>query len=637
MFTREPKMTAISLSGVCLEFGTDVILDNISFSLNEGDKLGIVGVNGAGKSTLFKIIHGTLSPTSGSVFISKDKTLGMLEQNTGLEGDCTVLDGMLASFESLIKDEQRLEELQKQLERTPSDAALIASYTSLTDSFKRNGGYEFRSRCKGILKNLGFDERFHGLKISGLSGGQKTRLALARELITSPDILMLDEPTNHLDIETLAWLEEFLASYKGTLLVISHDRWFLDKVTNRTLEIENTHAELYNGNYSRFVQLKSENREIRERHYKNQQKEIARIEAYIEQQRRWNRERNIIAAESRQKALDRMVKVERPDALPEKIRLSFTKSGESGNDVLTVKNLAKGFPNKPLFSDVSFLVKKRDRLFISGPNGCGKSTLIKIIAEKLAADAGSFEYGYNVNIGYYDQENQNLDPENTVLDELWNCYDGLTQTEIRSALALFLFKGDDIEKKVSVLSGGEKARLTLCKLILSKMNLLILDEPTNHLDIGSREALEGALSEFDGTIIAVSHDRYFISKLATRVLDLSSKPALDFMGSYAEYTAHRARIAPAAESAAVQTVTEAKEQYLRAKEQASEQRKLKTRMRKNAEETAALEKELEELVEKLADESIQSDYVKVNELYTRQSEVEERLMELYEEAESFEA
>ena len=629
-------MTAISLSDVCLEFGTDVILNKVSFSLNEGDKLGIVGVNGAGKSTLFKIIRGEYAPTDGSVFISKDKTVGMLEQNTGLEGENTVLDEMLASFSGLIADEERLEYLQKQLEITPSDAELIVSYTSLADRFKRAGGYEFRSRCKGILKNLGFDERFHDLKISGLSGGQKTRLALARLLITSPDILMLDEPTNHLDIETLAWLEDFLSTYRGTLLVISHDRWFLDKVTNRTLEIENTHAELYNGNYSRFVELKREMREIHERQYKNQQKEIARIEAYIEQQRRWNRERNIIAAESRQKALDRMVKIERPENLPEKIRLTFTKSGESGNDVLTVKNLAKAFPNKPLFDGVSFLVKKRDRLFIAGPNGCGKSTLIKIIADKLAADAGDFEYGYNVSVGYYDQENQNLDPDNTVLDELWNCYEGLTQTEIRSALALFLFKGDDIEKKVSVLSGGEKARLTLCKLILSKMNLLILDEPTNHLDIGSREALENALAEFDGTVIAVSHDRYFISKLATRVLDLGTKPALDFMGSYEDYKAHRARSTPAVASSAAETVTEAKEQYLRAKEQASEQRKLKTRMKKNAEETARLEAELEELATKLADESIQTDYVKVNELYTRQQEAEERLMELYEEAESFE-
>lgn len=629
-------MTAISLSGICLEFGTDVILDSISFSLNEGDKLGIVGVNGAGKSTLFKIITGEYTPTDGSVFISKDKSIGMLEQNSGLEGEATVLEEMLDSFSALIADEKRLEELAAALEKTPSDEALISSYTSLTDRFRGAGGYEFRSRCKGILKNLGFDERFHDLKISGLSGGQKTRLALAKLLITSPDILMLDEPTNHLDIETLAWLEDFLASYKGTLLVVSHDRWFLDKVTTKTLEIEHTHAELYNGNYTRFVQLKAENREIRERQYKNQQKEIARIEAYIEQQRRWNRERNIIAAESRQKALDRMVKIDRPEALPDKIRMSFSKSGESGNEVLTVKGLTKSYPNKPLFSDVSFLVKKHDRLFIAGQNGTGKSTLIKIIADKLSADSGDFEYGYNVSIGYYDQENQNLDPDNTVLDELWDCYEGLTQTEIRSALALFLFKGDDIEKKVSVLSGGEKARLTLCKLILSKMNLLILDEPTNHLDINSREVLESALAEFDGTIIAVSHDRYFISKLATRVLDIGVKPALDFMGGYEDYRSYRGKLNAAEEEKAPQVITSAKEQYLKNKEQAAEARKLRTRMRKNAEETAKLEKELEEITAALENDEIQSDYVKVNDLYTRQQEIEERLMELYEEAESFE-
>ncbi len=629
-------MIAISLSDVSLEFGTDVILDKVSFSLNEGDKLGIVGVNGAGKSTLFKIICGEYAPTTGSTYISKDKTVGMLEQNTGLEGDSTVLEEMHASFSGLIADEKRLEELGARLEETPADEELIRSYTSLADRFKRAGGYEFRSRCKGILKNLGFDERFHDLKISGLSGGQKTRLALARQLITSPDILMLDEPTNHLDIDTLAWLEDFLSLYKGTLLVISHDRWFLDKVTNKTLEIENTHAELYNGNYTRYVELKRENREIRERQYKNQQKEIARIEAYIEQQRRWNRERNIIAAESRQKALDRMVKIERPENLPEKIRLTFTKSGESGNEVLDVRGLTKSYPDKPLFSDVSFLVKKHDHLFIAGPNGCGKSTMIKIIADKLVPDSGDFEYGYNVTVGYYDQENQNLNPDNTVLDELWDCYENLTQTEIRSALALFLFKGDDIEKKVSVLSGGEKARLTLCKLILSRMNLLILDEPTNHLDINSREALEGALAEFDGTIIAVSHDRYFISKLATRVLDLGVKPALDYMGSYEEYKAYRDKMQQNESETSSEAITEAKEQYLKAKSQASEQRKLRARMRKNANETAKLEAELEELSAALEDESIQADYVKVNELYTRQQAVEERLMELYEEAESFE-
>lgn len=628
-------MVVISLGDLSLEFGAQPILEGVSFSLNEGDRLGIVGVNGAGKSTLFKLMTGEYTPTSGQVYISKDKTVGILEQNTRLEGNNTILDEMLNSYRNLLDDEAELERLSAKMNETPGDEQLISRYTTLADRFGRNGGYEFRSRCKGILKNLGFDERFHSLNISELSGGQKTRLALAKLLITSPEILMLDEPTNHLDVETMGWLEDFLSSYGGTLLVISHDRWFLDRVTNKTLEIENHHATLYNGNYTRYVQLKKENREIAERQYKNQQKEIARIEAYIEQQRRWNRERNIIAAESRQKALDRMVKLERPEELPEKIRMTFTKSGESGNDVLTVRGLSKSFPDKPLFDRLSFMVKKHDRLFISGPNGCGKSTLIKIIADKLSPDGGSFEYGYNVTVGYYDQENQNLDPEKTVLDELWDCYSGMTQTEIRSALALFLFKGDDIEKKVSVLSGGERARLTLCKLILSKMNLLILDEPTNHLDINSRETLEEALLGFGGTIIAVSHDRYFVSKLATRILDLRTKPATDFRGSYEEYRSYLAgREGERAESVRTADVTESKEQYMQAKSRASEARKLKTRMRKNAEETAELEAELEKVISGQGEN--QSDYVKMNELYQRQQQIEERLMELYEEAESFE-
>ncbi len=628
-------MIAISLGSVGYEIGADMILSGISFSLNEGDKLGIVGVNGAGKSTLFKLISGEYSPTDGTVSISKDKTVGLLKQNGILDGENTILAEMLDSFPKLLAQEKELEELSKKLEAKPTDEAIISRFTSLTESFKADGGYEFRSRCKGILKNLGFDENYHSLKISSLSGGQKTRLALAKLLISSPDILMLDEPTNHLDIETLTWLEDFLSAYRGTLLVISHDRWFLDKVTNKTLEIENTHSTLYNGNYTRFLELKAENREILEHRYKNQQKEIARIEAYIEQQRRWNREKNIIAAESRQKALDRMVKIDKPDELPEKIKLKFTSSGESGNDVLTVKGLTKSFPDKPLFSDVSFLVRKRDRLFITGQNGTGKSTLIKILADKLLPDSGTFEYGYNVDIGYYDQENQNLNPDNTVLDELWDSYEKLTQTEIRSALALFLFKGDDIAKKVSVLSGGEKARLTLCKLILSKVNLLILDEPTNHLDINSREALENALSEFDGTLIAVSHDRYFISKLATRILDIGEKPARDYFGNYEEYLTFKAKNKASASQTKETVITDSKEQYLKSKEEAAKKRRLQTRIRKNAEETEKIENRLEEL--KLAEESTDaSDYIKLGEIYSEKEKLEERLLELYEEAEGFE-
>ena len=629
-------MIAINCDNVTLSFGTDVILDGVSFSINEGDRLGIVGVNGAGKSSLFKIISGEYTSDTGGVYIAKDKTYGILDQYIGFDSENVVLEEMLQSFPGLLADEKRLAELQRRMDA--GESGLSDQYAALHDSFTRNGGYEFRGRCKGILKNLGFGEAFWNQKISSLSGGQKTRLALVRLLLTEPDILMLDEPTNHLDMNALYWLESYLKTYRKTVMVISHDRYFLDSVTNKTLEVENTHGRLYNGNYSRYVEMKAADREIQEKHYKNQQKEIARIEAYIEQQRRWNRERNIIAAESRQKQFDKMVRVEKPSALPESIRLRFNKSGESGNDVLTVRGLSKSYPAKPLFKNVDFLVKKREHVFITGDNGCGKSTLIKIIAGRLAPDSGTVEYGYNVVAGYYDQENQQLNDENTVIDEIWNEYDDLTQTEVRNALALFLFKGDDIEKKVAVLSGGERARLTLTKLILSKMNLLILDEPTNHLDINSREALEKALLSFDGTIIAVSHDRYFIQKLATRILDFNAvKPAsiYDYRGSFEEYRAYKEKYLAPVEEKAEEEITASKEQYLKNKKSASDQRKLENRYKRTQEEITKLEAETAD-IDAEAMGSAASDHVRLAEIYTRKAEIEDRLLELYEQMEELE-
>jgi len=621
-------MISVSLDNIGLSFGVDTVLEGITFSINEGDRLGIVGVNGAGKSTLIKIITGEYTPDSGSVYISKDKEVGVLEQGLGFESENTVLNEALASFGRLLEDEKKLEELRR--ETLGGDSAAIERYSVFHDRFTADGGYEFRGRCKGMLKHLGFGEEYFDLKISALSGGQKTRIALACLLLREPDILILDEPTNHLDSATLGWLEEFLSNYRKTIILISHDRYFLDRVTNKILEIENCRAKLYNGNYTRFVQLKAEDREIQERHYNNQQKEIARIEAYIEQQRRWNRERNIIAAESRQKMLDKMERVERPDALPDSIRLKFNEASESGNDVLTVKELSKSFPGKPLFSGLNFLLKKRERMFITGRNGCGKSTLIKIIAGKLSPDSGSMEYGYNVIPGYYDQENQQLDENNTVLDELWNKYDKLTQTEIRSALALFLFKGDDIEKKVSVLSGGEKARLTLAKLILSKLNLLILDEPTNHLDINSREALEKALLEFDGTVIAVSHDRYFVNKLATRILDIGTADGIpvDYMGGYEEYEQYKAVHAADVPAAAEREVGGSKEQYLKNKKEQAEKRREEKKRRDAEAEASKIETRIEQIDKEMND--AQYDHVKLAELYSEKENLETRLLELYE-------
>ncbi len=621
-------MISISCSNISLAFGTDVILDKITFALNDGEKLGIVGVNGAGKSTLFRVITGEYPPDEGQVFVAKDHTVGMLEQNILFDSQNSIFDEALLAFPRLTEMEAELESLQRRMERGESE--LAGRYAELHDRFTRDGGYAYRGRCKGILKNLGLGEELWYTKVSALSGGQKTRLALSKLLLSEPDILMLDEPTNHLDMEALYWLEEYLASYKKTVLLISHDRYFLDRITTKILEIEHRRGKLYNGNYSAFQAQKQKDREIEEKHYQNQQKEIARIEAYIEQQRRWNRERNIIAAESRQKMLDKMEKLERPKAAPEAIRFGFVKSGESGNDVLYVHGLSKGYRDRPLFHDLDLLIQKREHVFITGPNGCGKSTLLKILAGKIRQDRGEFSYGHQVTVGYYDQENQDLDENNTVLDEVWNAYEDLTQTQIRNALALFMFRGDDIEKKVSVLSGGEKARLTLCKLVLSKMNFLILDEPTNHLDINSREVLENALLQFDGTILAVSHDRYFINKLCDRVLDFAGDgPGLtNWRGSYRSYVEHKKARQEEKKTAEEPVISNAKEAYLQNKKSQAEARKQERKLKLTEEEIEKLEKEIAEIDQRCETEAA-TDHVLLGKLYEQRQTCEEQLEELY--------
>ncbi len=647
-------MTALSVDSLGFAVGTKIILQNVSFSLEEGDKLGIIGVNGSGKSTLFKLITNEYEPSSGSVYISKDKTIGVLTQDGAFDISelCsdTVIEQMYSAFPEFILAEKRIAELEHQLKEKENEAEsdayriLTGEYTELYNRFVRDGGLEFRGRAASILKKMGFCEDMFDKSCSTLSGGQRTRLALSRQLCREPDILLLDEPTNHLDMETLKWLESFLVSYKKNVLVISHDRYFLDKVTNKTLLVEHTHAKLYNGGYTQSMEQRKIDREIEERHYKNQQREIARQEAYIAQQRAWNRERNIIAAESRQKALDRMVKIEKPQNDPRGIRMSFTKGGESGNEVLSVKGLSMAFDEKKLFEDISFLIKKREKVFIVGANGCGKSTLIKILLGKLAASGGRIECGYNVEIGYYDQENQNLDPSNTVLDELWNEYPTMKETEIRNTLALFRFVGEDVYKEVGVLSGGERARLTLAKLILSRMNLLILDEPTNHLDIGSREALESALNDYDGTVITVSHDRYFIGKLATRIIELcpgdwNGSDLLDYSitnvgNGYDEYREYRdareERLGAMQKNDGKAGISSEKEQYLRAKQSASDARKEQKRLERMKKEAEKLEEELETVENELYGEAA-SDYERAALLDARKNEIEERLMEIYEE------
>lgn len=676
-------MIALTLTDLALRFGTTTILEKISFALDEGDKLGVIGVNGCGKSSLFRMIahaaglESDYEATEGSVYISKGKTVGILTQEGAFAeeseegtGDDCALDHMYHAFPALLAAEARLDELQKQLDAGIEAAGgeegydrLTREYSSLHDRFIRDGGLEFRSRCVGLLRRLGFDDELSRLPVRVLSGGQKTRLALGIQLSRQPDILMLDEPTNHLDIETLGWLEKYLSDYPGCVMVISHDRYFLDKVTTKTLHVQNHHAKLYNGNYTASMEQRKIDRALEEKHYKDQQKEIARQEAYIAQQRAWNRERNIIAAESRQKMLDKMVRLEKPENAPKAIRLKFTASRPSGGEVLDVRDVSMGFDGRMLFEHLNFLIKKDERVLVLGQNGCGKSTLIKLVLGKLEPVAGMIEAGYNVEIGYYDQENQNLDVTKTVLDELWDAYPRLTETEIRNALGQFRFVGEDVFKEVGVLSGGERARLTLCKLILSRMNLLVLDEPTNHLDIDSREALETALEGFDGTIFAVSHDRYFIEKLATRIIEITPGAGassvvgagdftdyhVDNAGSaYTEYRSfmddRRARglssAAPTRMGAAPEppaaSVTASKEEYRKAKQSAAEARKKQHRIERLRKEAADLEAAIDRLDAEMNGEAA-TDFLRVAELDTQKTTAEDRLLEVYEELEELES
>ncbi len=600
-------MIAIGCENISLSFGIDVILDKVTFSINEGERLGIVGVNGAGKTSLIRILTGESDSDFGKVFLAKNLTLGVLKQHVGYESDECIYDALVNEY---------IEPLNVDI------------------NAREQAKGEYLSRVKGFLKNLGFSENeMYSTPVNVLSGGQKTRIALASLLLKNYDILILDEPTNHLDITALNWLEEYLRSIRKTVIVISHDRFFLDKVTTKILEIENHKAKLYNGNYTFYINQKKTDREIQERHYKNQQKEIARIEAYIEQQRRWNRERNIIAAESREKQLAKMTRVERPDALPDKIKLSFGSAGRSGDDVLSVRKLSKAYGERELFTDASFEVKYKDRLFIFGENGCGKSTLLKIIAGRIPADKGVIDVGYNVYPAYYDQENQDLNLENTAMDELWSTNESLSPGEIRSIMARFLFYGDACFKRVCELSGGEKARLTFAKMLMSKSNLLILDEPTNHLDINSREALENALLEYEGTIIAVSHDRYFIDKLSTRLIIFgvySDNTLLDYKGGYSDFLEYKTKYieqnTPECASQSIQTA--AKTDYLNKKAEQAERRKHAAKIERFKKEMQVIEGRLSEI--DLECEKCATEHQKLATLFEEKENLEIRLLEIYE-------
>lgn len=534
-------MIVISCKAVQKSYGIDTILKDITFNINEGDKVGFIGANGAGKSTLFKLLTGELSQDNGDIFIDRNKTIGYLSQHLSLEMSNTLYEEMLKVFNDLIELEEKLNELEVKLNepydenRASYHDKLIKDYTTFSELYTHRGGYTYKGEINRILKGLGFTEEDFSKSINILSGGQKTRVALCKLLLIKPDILLLDEPTNHLDLEAIEWLEEYLKSYKGTIILISHDRFFLDSITTHTYELINGHVNCYNASYTKFLELKKKDYETQLKAYNLQQIEIKRQEDIIERYRSFNREKSIRAAESREKALAKIERIEAPDKDQKASKIKFETQIKSGNDVLHVENLCKSFGDKKLFSNVFLDIKRNEKLALIGENGRGKTTLFRIIMDREIPNEGIKVLGKNVFLGYYDQEQSDLNDDKTVLDEVWDDFPELTTTQVRSALAAFLFMGDDVFKKIYHLSGGEKCRINLLKLMLSKSNLLLLDEPTNHLDIMSREALEEAILDYDGTILVISHDRYFLNKVINKILELNESGIKEYLGNYNYY------------------------------------------------------------------------------------------------------
>jgi len=534
-------MIVLSCKDIHKSYGIDVILDKITLSINEGEKIGFIGANGAGKSTLFKILTSQLDHDYGELFIDKNKKIGYLSQDLSLDSNNTIYDETLIVFNNLLSLEKSLKDLELKMSE-PYDASkeeyhnrIIKEYTLSSELYNNRGGYTYKAEISRVLKGLGFMEEDYNKPINILSGGQKTRVALCKLLLKGPDILLLDEPTNHLDLDAIEWLEDYLKSYKGTMFIISHDRYFLDAITNKTFELINGHVDSYNGNYTNFIDLKKKNYEIQLKAYNLQRSEIKRQEEIITRYKSFNREKSVRAAESRQKSLDKMERIDSPISDLREAKIKFETEIKSGNDVLHIENLSKQFGDNLLFENLNLDIKRSEKIALIGENGRGKTTLFKIIMDKIPYDTGIKVLGKNIFVGYYDQEQSNLNPEKTIIDEVWDDFPKLTTTELRTALAAFLFIGEDVFKNISTLSGGEKCRINLLKIMLSKANFLLLDEPTNHLDIMSREALEDSILGYDGTVIVISHDRYFLNKVIDKILELNQDGLKEYLGNYNYY------------------------------------------------------------------------------------------------------
>ena len=596
----------LSCQSICKSFGEKVILQDASFHIEEREKAALIGNNGAGKTTLLRIIMEEISANSGQVVIAKDKKIGYLAQYQDIHGHHTIYEELMTTKQYILDMEDKIRSLEQEMKYVAGDKleSLMNSYTRLTHQFELENGYAYKSEIVGVLKGLGFEEEDYGKQIENLSGGQKTRVALGKLLISKPDILLLDEPTNHLDMESIAWLETYLLNYPGAVFIVSHDRYFLDKVVTKIVEIEAAQMRMYEGNYSAYALKKAQLRDAQYKAYLNQQREIKHQEAVITKLRSFNREKSIKRAESRVKMLDKIQRIEKPIEIDNQMRISLEPRFISGNDVLTVEGLSKAFPGQTLFTDINFEIKRGERVALIGNNGTGKTTILKILNGIVDADAGRFALGSKVQIGYYDQEHHVLHMEKTIFQEISDTYPTLTETEIRNMLAAFLFTGDDVFKLISSLSGGERGRVSLAKLMLSEANFLILDEPTNHLDIASKEILEEALNSYTGTVLYVSHDRYFINQTATRIMDLTNQAIVNYIGDYDYYLEKKEEMtriyAPVQETAAQEVkenVSETKLTWQQQKEEQALKRKRENELKKveaRIEELEARDKEIDE-------------------------------------------
>ncbi len=622
-------MSILSVDRLAKYYGSRCLFEQASFHMEEKEHIGLVGANGTGKSTLFKLLLGEEEPDSGQVVRSAGLKIGTMEQHVPEDVHLTAREWILSAFDDLLAMEKQLEDWQRRIEAGDTDDSLLMRRQHLQEQYQQEGGLYYRSRACAALIGLGLSEEQIDLPLASLSGGQRSKLGLARLLVSRAGLLLLDEPTNHLDVAAIEWLEEFLRSYDGAYIVISHDRYFLDRVTSKTMELEHGRLKVFQGNYTQYLAFKKKNREVEEHHYRQQVKEIQRLEGAVTEMKRWNREKSIKRAESKEKVIEKLKDaLEKPEDEISTIHFKFRATQPGPNEVLNADGLSFSFGGDPLYSDLSFGLRRGERVFLIGPNGCGKTTLLKQLLHQLQGK-GSIFYGPGVAVGYYDQTGQQLTAAKTVLNEVWDAYPYLDQTSIRSALAAFLFQGDDVFKLVGECSGGERARIALLKTMLKGSNLLFLDEPTNHLDIGSREALEDALSEYDGTLLMVSHDRYFINKMAHRVLLLTQKGVQPFEGNYDAYLA---AMTPAATlTQQEKTIGAGGQEYKARKQRESELRKLRTAVKKAEEASAYWEDQAAALREQIADPQMAADYKQVMELTARLEEAEQKVEEYTEE------